>query len=220
MREAAGLTQEQAAQYVRRVGPLWTPTKVSDFERGRHDVSTGTLAAVSLAMTNALRDAEKRGVDVTVTARPADFMQSDGQVSLTSMGPDPLGPVLSAAFAGEQWPDDDVALLGPEGAAMHAAHEKVTTDFSGITAESWAEARTEHPIDDIKRKAGLAERRVAQRLGISMDELAQLSFERLGQSFTEARNARAGADASRQKRGRVARELEAQLREALNRGDR
>lgn len=219
IREAVGLTQDEAAQWVRHFGPLWSSSRVGDFERGRSDVTVGLLSTVSLALSAAIRDAQSRGVEVSVTALPADFLQSDAQVELTTMGPEPLGTALAAVFAGQEWPDSDQELLGAGGAEMRALFEKIT-DLSQITSEGRDYVQTVHPIEDIKRKAGLAERRVAQRLGITMDELAELSFERLGQSFTEARNEIAGSDASQQRRGRVARELEAQLREVLSRGDR
>lgn len=73
-------------------------------------------------------------------------------------------------------------------------------------------------VRDISHKSGETEERVAKSLGFP---LLQLSFEsaRLwGDSFSAERDQRAGPDANAQKRGRVSRELKAELRASISRG--
>jgi hypothetical protein len=57
-------------------------------------------------------------------------------------------------------------------------------------------------------------------LEVSRDRLAATSFRLWdGRTFAEERHHRAGSDANAQKRGRVTRELRAELEEALADGD-
>lgn len=69
-------------------------------------------------------------------------------------------------------------------------------------------------------RSGLTEDRIAQRLKISRDRLAATSFRLWeGRTFSEERDRRAGPDANPQKRGRVTREVRADLEKALANGD-
>ena len=64
-----------------------------------------------------------------------------------------------------------------------------------------------------------ADYRMAQSVGIAK-EMAAAEMQALwGRSFTAERDHRAGPDANPQKRGRVSRELKAELRAAVKNGD-
>ena len=68
-------------------------------------------------------------------------------------------------------------------------------------------------------RSGLTEHRLAKRLSISHARLAHVSFQLWQSTFSEERDRRAGTDANQQKRGRVSRELRAELEKALADGN-
>jgi hypothetical protein len=74
-------------------------------------------------------------------------------------------------------------------------------------------------VGGVLDQSGLTEDRLAKRLGISRERLATLSFQLWRGTFSEERDRRAGHDANQQKRGRVSRELRAELEEALADGN-
>ncbi|WP_148222493.1 helix-turn-helix domain-containing protein [Rhodococcus opacus] len=71
----------------------------------------------------------------------------------------------------------------------------------------------------IRQAGGEAEQRAAQSLGITGRRFAELSHELWGRSFAEERDSRAGTGANAQKRGRVARDLKAELKARLRHGN-
>ncbi len=64
-----------------------------------------------------------------------------------------------------------------------------------------------------------ADYRMAKSLGLDLDRAAAEMGALWGKSFTAERDRRAGCDANPQKRGRISRELKAELQEAINRGN-
>jgi hypothetical protein len=65
-----------------------------------------------------------------------------------------------------------------------------------------------------------ADYRMAKSLGLDRERASFVMSRLWGLSFTAERDRRAGPDANPQKRGRrIARELKAQLQEAINCGD-
>lgn len=62
------------------------------------------------------------------------------------------------------------------------------------------------------QRSGLAEDRLAKRLGIGPVELADVSYRLWRKTFSEERDRRAGPNANQQKRGRVSRELRTELK--------
>ena len=71
----------------------------------------------------------------------------------------------------------------------------------------------------IEKDSGEAEDRAANALGLRPLHLAALSAALWGRTYSQERNQRAGAEASPQKRGRIGRELRAELKEAASNGD-
>lgn len=67
----------------------------------------------------------------------------------------------------------------------------------------------------VRQAGGEAEQRAAQSLGLSGKRFRQLAQTLWGLPFAEERDARAGADANAQKRGRVARQLKEEMKAAL-----
>lgn len=73
--------------------------------------------------------------------------------------------------------------------------------------------------DAVERSLLEADYRMAHSVGIAPELAAAVMQELWGRSFTTERDRRAGADANPQKRGRISRELKAELHEAVNDGD-
>ena len=91
----------------------------------------------------------------------------------------------------------------------------------GFVRGTWrdAEALVEGNVSLMRQRSGLTQYRLAQRLGIGPDFLAAKSFNLWGRTFSEERDRRAGPKANQQKRGRVSRELRAELEIALADGN-
>lgn len=220
-RVAAGLTQEQFVRYARDAGLRWTASKVADFERGRREVAFGAVLAVSLALSRALADAKKRGAAVGGSVTLADLVQSEGNVVLTADGPDPLGSVVAGVCRGRPWPLELVKLLGADELKVWELHRQIIESAlsSALVDGRFDPNLTSTDLALMRQRSGLTEDRLAQRLAISRDRLAAVSFRLWQRTFSEERDRRAGPDANRQKRGRVSRELRAELEEALADGD-
>jgi DNA-binding transcriptional regulator YiaG len=222
LRSAAGLTQEQFAHYARGVGLRWTASKVADFERGRREVAFGTVLAVSLALSKALADGRERGAKVGAPVTLADLVESDGSVILAPDGPDPLGAVVADVCSGRPWPLEPVDLLGADELKLQAVHRQV---IESVLSKALVDGQidpnlTSAELADMRRRSALTEDRIAQQLGVSRDRLAAVSFrEWHGRTFSEERDRRAGSGVNQQKKGRITRELRAELKKALADGN-
>lgn len=220
LRTEAGLTQNDVAKRAKAHGLRWTASKVGDFESGR----TAPTFATVLAAAEALSRATRRNVSLSELVESQDFVMITDRF-------DPIGSVLAAILRGERtW---DSLVKGEVG-----YYKDMQLDMSGFTewTRRLAEESKRYPeYDDVSMSdiepilerqrqrqgegQGLDEQRVAKRLGITDMLLAAVSWTLWGQSFSDERDRRAGADANPQKRGRISRELQAELRERLNRGN-
>lgn len=130
----------------------------------------------------------------SATGRPValtDLVRADGPVRINDALVMP-GEVLAGALRGEPADQTPPAWEAVESLVMDMA---------------------------IRQAGGETEQRWAQALGITGRRLMELSYEMWGRSFIAERDARAGDGANQQKRGRVARELKAEMRKRLDRGD-
>ncbi len=212
LRTSAGLTQNELAKHGRDVGLRWTASKVGDFEAGRTNPTFATIIAATSALSAATRS------DVHL----ADLVLSDAYVLVTDKL-DPTGDALAAILQGRRTWDSLVrrevghfAATPVDLSALLASIGERRGDFERYP--QFCDVTTADLLQLLRRR-GLDERRVAKRLGISDDVLAAASWTLWRQSFSEERDERAGPDANAQRRGRVARELQAELREALSHGN-
>jgi hypothetical protein len=218
LRSTAGLTQEQFVPYARNAGLRWTASKVADFERGRRELAFGTVLAVSLALTRALADAKKRGAPIKGRVTLADLVQYDGSVTLIPDGPDPLGSVVADVCRGRPWPLEPMELLGAHELEMERTYQRL---MESVLSKALVDGRidpnlTAAELEHMRQRSALTEDRLAQRLEISRDRLAAVSFRLWdGRTFSEERDRRALPGANQQKKGRFSRELRAELEEAL-----
>jgi hypothetical protein len=152
----------------------------------------------------------------------ADLVQSDGNVVLAPDGPDPLGSVVADLCRGRPWPSEPVKIYGADNLDRHRTHRLV---LEGTLSKALVDGRfdpnlTTTDLEHMRQRSGLTEDRIAQQLKISRDRLAAVSFRRWqGRTFGEERNRRAGGDANQQKKGRISRELRAEIEKALADGN-
>ena len=194
IRKAAGVTQDDLARCARQVGLRWNAAKVGNFEAARSAPTISTVFAVVLALQMAVRDSR----NVTL----ADLLAGDGFVALTD-SIDISASVLAGVCRGQAFrlqPD----MWHPK--IRHTTREDVNALIRGDVATLLA-------------RSGLAEQRLAHRLGISRARLAATSFRLWQSTFSEERDRRAGPHGNQQKRGQVSRALRAELEKALADGN-
>lgn len=217
IRSAAGVTQDELARHAREAGLRWDAAKVGRFESGAVAPTFATVLAVSLALSKALADAGAgRGAIL------ADLVATEGNVTLTTDAPGPLGTVLADVCRGRPWPTEPADLYGTDELAVWYAHTRIVDLVtSRALVDGYLDPNlTSAELAQMRQRSGLTEDRLAQRLNISRDRLAAVSFRLWdGRTFGQERDRRAGSDANQQKKGRIARALRAELERALADGN-
>jgi transcriptional regulator with XRE-family HTH domain len=200
IRTGIGITQDDLALYARDLGLRWTASKVGDFESGRYAPAFATVLVVLLALNLAAEDAPPDDGEATGELTLADLLVGNGLIALTD-ALDVPGDQLAGVCQGQ-------AFQAPK-------------RHRGFVRGTWRDAQTlvEPDAQEMEQRSGLTEYRLAQRLGISPGFLAAKSFNLWGRTFSEERDRRAGPKANQQKRGRVSRELRAELEIALADGN-
>ena len=198
IRGAANISQNELAKYARGSGLRWTTTSiVRDFESGRSAPTFATVLTVCRALSYAT------GQDVTLAdlLRPPEGVE---KIQLNDKFVVDAAKVLAVAL-GEPWPTLDES-----------------DETASLYSELLSQTSTTKRRDDLARiqaRSGLDEQRLAKRINISAQDLAEVSLRMWGRSFSDERDHRAGTDANQQKRGRVSRELQTELQKALGHGN-
>lgn len=205
-----GITQDELARYARNVGLRWTASKVGDFERGRRAPTFATVLAVSAALQWACEDAEQ-----------------SGRIANGALGVGLAG--LVGVFDGWVELNEELKVSGRQLSEVCRGYVFTLDTFpmrkSGLEIRAAMREREEQTgvsfreLHSALQRSGLAEDRLARRLGIKPSELAALSLLLWQRTFSEERNRRAGPDANQQKKGRVSREVRAELERALADGN-
>ena len=188
-------TTDAVAQAARRYGLTWDSSRVSFLERGKVSPTVPTLIAVTLAL------ADVTGTPVTLD----DLTASNGPIVLTDVVTVTAGE-LRRLLRGER-----VAIPGLSRA------EPVTAVYN--MRHGWPARLNTVKMGDMRKMAhdyGLAEERLARDLRVDQLRLCAEMAALWGRSYSVERDARAGAGASAQKRGRVSRELKAELRAVID----
>jgi transcriptional regulator with XRE-family HTH domain len=206
IRSDAGVTQDGLARCAREVGLRWNAAKVGDFEAGR---SAPTFATV-LAVTLALQMASERAANMRAMH---DLIIGQLRGEKTPHQADPPTRVTLADLVGSERSIAVTDELDVPAAAVADV----------CRGRTWMEAGPKQTIDrsagTLARHEGLSEHRLAKNLGITADRLADVSFQLWQSTFSDERDQRAGPDANQQKRGRISRELRAELEKALADGN-
>jgi transcriptional regulator with XRE-family HTH domain len=199
-RKAIGITQDDLARYARDVGLHWTASKVGDFEAGRRAPTFATVLTVLLALNCAAEDAAEAADAEAQYVRLSDLVAVDGLITLTDTL-DVKGGQLAGVCRG------DAFVLAP-----------ITQDAI-LTLQAAAEALGVRDIAKVLQRHGLTEYRLAKALGVEPVRLAQLSFQLWQRTFSEERDRRAGPEVTQQKKGRISRELRAELEKEVADGN-
>jgi transcriptional regulator with XRE-family HTH domain len=213
IRTAHGLTQDELAQYARGLGLRWNAAKVGDFEKGRSAPTFATVLAVSLALHSAARNEAARKGDLSVSVLLSELLATDDgdQIQLNDDLHLPAA-LVAAVCKGQPWDTPPWSLWVP----TPGLETKESLEF-------WRELmpgdEVGSPPERVLMRSGLTEDRLARQLRIDLARLADLSYLLWERTFSEERDRRAGQDANQQKKGRISRELRAELERELADGN-
>jgi transcriptional regulator with XRE-family HTH domain len=189
-------TADDVAKAARRYGLNWGTGRISDLEHGRVSPTLPTLAALALALSD-VRDAK-----VTL----GDLLDSDENISLTTALKVTSDQIRRFLASGDMF---EFALTSP-------------SDWIAELRDQWPVRLHEVPAGALMRLLsdfGEPEERLARDLGLDRERLAAEMAALWRRSYHAERDRRAGVDANAQKKGRVARELKAELRTVLDGDD-
>jgi transcriptional regulator with XRE-family HTH domain len=218
IRRSIGATQDDLARHARSIGLDWSETRVGHFENGRSAPTFATVLAVTLALELARQERRApadRGISL------ADLVGSKGYVELTDRLNFVPVPLIADVCRGEPfaWPPPEKYWEAaiPDTEIEPGVEERRAARAAAAVKEAQVQMAAALTLD-VAGRSGLTEQRLAKDLRISDAMLAAVSFRLWNGTFSEERDRRAQAadpNASQQKRGRVARELRAELEEAL-----
>jgi hypothetical protein len=201
---------DRLASAAKNRGLNWGTGRIADLEAGRVSPTLSTLIALALA----LGDIRGEPIPLYELVSWDGFVSVAGDLVLS-------GRALATYVSGEPV---QIVLTGdtPGGLA------KVKKLFDRVQAQFVA-ARTEisprfADLDialcaRVESNSGEAEQRAADSLGVDVYALTLGSVYLWGRSLSDERDARAGSEASPQKRGRITRQLMDELKGVLH-GDR
>jgi hypothetical protein len=197
LRLAADKSLEDVATAARSYGLRWSTGSVGDFEGGRATTSLKTLLVVAAV----LRDLTGRPITL------ADLFAGNGPVEITENLPVDLSE-LRDMLAGQP-----VRML-PEQVV------RITLKLSVPPDVIWPERLRgwHHPELHKRVLDALSESdvRMCKNIGVEPFVGAAAMAKLWGQTFTAERDDRAGLDANAQRRGRISRQLKAELQELIS----
>lgn len=188
---------ELVARAARLAGLNWGTGRIADLEAGRVSPTLPTLIALCWAFSDLL----ERPVSL------AELFAGEGTVTLM---PGVTVPVrlLRGALQGQLADRPVVLQLAQSADKRRRAAEGLPT----------REILRNPRVQKVERSMLEADYRMAHSVGLGVERAAAVMEALWGRSFTAERDHRAGPDANPQKRGRISRELKAELQEAINRG--
>lgn len=210
IRTSHGLTQDEVARYAREFGLRWNAAKVGDFESGRSAPTFATVLVVSLSLHSAVRNSASRDGDLGASIHLPELFAGDAEVQ---MNDDLILPeaLLSLVCEGQSWSSPPWNLWKPTPGLQSESSLAFEKDLWGEESLS--------PPERLLVRFGLTEDRIARQMGIDRRTLSDLSYLLWRKTFSEERDVRAGAESNQQTKGRVSRELKAELKQELERGN-
>jgi transcriptional regulator with XRE-family HTH domain len=221
IRAEIGVTQDGLARSARRIGLRWNAAKVGNFEAGRSAPTFATVLAVTLALQMTLEDvAKERNESPDWGVTLALLVRGEGDVAITDSISVPAAQ-LEAVCRGRNFTLGDPQYLPLLGSSFgpEAINAMVTQAREALREREIEAGVTLDELTAMLQRSGLTEDRLARRLRIKPAELAAASFRVWQSTFSEERDRRAGPHANQQKKGRISRELRAELEKALADGD-
>ncbi|MFJ3958899.1 helix-turn-helix domain-containing protein [Arthrobacter sp. NPDC090010] len=201
LRADRGLTGEQLARRMRILGFTWTPSRVSELERGAKPVSLAEMIGLANCLSN-----RERGVRLVDLVIGPEDLRLNGETHVEQTA-------LEDFLRGEPMTTDlsifpEIKAKVQEGILSFADKYKSSlaeyTKFGGPDDfELW---------DEVASSAGVAEDKAARSLGITSSELLGAAAALWGRSLTAEREARSQNGMTAQARGRITRQLLDELR--------
>jgi transcriptional regulator with XRE-family HTH domain len=216
LREQAGGRQEDIARVARSFGLAWPRQKVDQLERGKKAISVEELVLLPFVLSHAL--------DRTVST--ADLFDADDQITLSAQTDIPARDVLA-----------ELCGAKPAGTFIHLTHlpsfnavEVIARSFARPLRRLEALGLGETSMRDlltVERSAGEPEARAARQVGEGSIVFTAICHHLWGRSLSAERDARVAASLPnatsastvRAKRGRVTRELVAEIRAFIKRAE-
>jgi hypothetical protein len=204
-----GRKVELVAHAARSTGLNWGSGRIADLEAGRVSPTLPTLFVLAQAFSFLL----DRPVKL------AELFAGDGRATLAPGVTVELDELRSALNGQAIDPGSARFIAAMQLAGAIAANEQFSD--RGIEPPEFLKRRVREDalVQKVAQSMLEADYRIAKSLGLEVDQAAVEMAALWGSSFTAERDRRAGPDANPQKRGRISRELKADLEEAINRGD-
>jgi transcriptional regulator with XRE-family HTH domain len=206
IRTDAGVTLEQFARAARHCELPWTTGRAGSFESGRVNQTLATL----LLVAEALGVTTKRRVEL------ADLFDGPGRVTVSDGVTMDLGE-LRAVLRGKKVKLTLNDLAGARKRLIEEAGDAAEADF-----DKW-HPTLQHVNPALRQRVYIdfteADYRLAHSLDVSPANAAAAMAYRWRKTFVAERNRLAGVNANPQRRGRVSRELKAELRKVLGSDD-
>lgn len=201
-------TADQLAKATRREGLNWGTGRISDLEHGRVSPTLSMLVALAAALQTV------RGTPVTL----ADLVEHAGLVQVTTTRTVKDG-ALQRFLRGEpvqfligDMPNSEEleAELSATLATMVAERAKLPKVLGRTPLET---------VMEVQRQSGETEARIAKALGMPASTIAAASAHLWGRTLSAERDRRAGENANAQDRGRITRQLRAEIQAVLDGDD-
>lgn len=217
LREARRLGYAELSRQLSEMGREIPPLGLRRIETGVRRVDVDDLVALALAL-------EVSPLALLLPTQPSAVVPQGDQYTASRIwdwarGRRPLSPSDPFTFIRDSNPLDWREL---EAVALEEVHKRVLESaLSRAAVDGYFDPNlSSTELAETRQRSGADEDEIAQQLSISGDRLAAASFRLWeGRTFSEERDRRAGPDANQQKRGRVSRELRAELEKALANGN-
>lgn len=209
LRQSHGLSQDDVAGAARLFGLRWNSARISRMERGDGAVTVETLLSLCVVMSEATdspvgmpdllatTDAIQISPDATVPARNVSM--------IVSTDPDYWAPE-----------DEPSPPEAPMSASRPSDIQAIWAAYERIVSPGPMNLATLNPIVNARRAWSLTDERNARKLGLSDEDFLVWCFRLWGQLMSAETEARAPEGATAQKRGRITRELLAELQDAMD----
>lgn len=205
------VTADELATAARRWGLNWGTGRISDLEAGRVSPTLPTMIALAAAL------GDVRGEPLPI----GDLTRSDGFIALTDgltlssdalarfLNGDPVEVRVNEVLTGQ----DQLQL------ALTAQHNQFDAQLDAVRALNPKIANAPGgPLRYVQLRSGEAEQRMAKALGVEPFVVEWAAAYLWQRTVADERDARVTDGASPQKRGRITRQLQAELRAVLDGG--
>lgn len=229
IRQSEGITLDQFAKKARTFGAKWSAQRVAHIEGGKVTVSVQNLCIAAWALSG-LSSRQVTPAQLLASESPVEVMPGFSVVGdaiprvleggkLRARDVPSAANRITTAISRLTNDSDDfyMGLIGRVPDVSIKTSEDGVDDLDSVQAD-WDDPLYEDVVAE-REGMGQSDERVAARLGVPMMQLLGMSFRLWGHSVSSEIAKRSEPGDSPQARGHITRQLEAELREVLDRGD-